>query len=194
MIHFIKKELIIFIISLSIFGGVVYIYQNQGTNINAQKEQAQSLKQQINSEKEKLNRIIINFKKEKSFEQNVIKANNLRIIEPYNYTFKIFDVRKKMKKELSLLFGQNFRLMVKTTPEQTRFKKYVIYPVEIHLTYLNADSIKDFFNWLNSNFVYSLKSLKYDASTGNGIFKIKINLLGEKSKHSFARYFRFRRF
>lgn len=194
MIHFIKKELIIFIISLSIFGGVIYIYQNQGTNINAQKEQAQDLKQQISSEKRKLRKIIQNFKKEKLFEQNVIKANNLKIIQPYNYTFKIFDIRKKFKEELSLLFGKNFRFLIKTTPKQTTFHKYVIYPVEIQLTYLNADSIKKFFDWLNSNFVYSLKSLKYNASIGNGVFQIKIDLLGEKSKNSSFHSYRFRRF
>ena len=181
MIHFIKKELIIFIISLTIFGGAFYIYQNQDTNISSQKEEVQMTKTQIQREKTKLKKILKEYKKEKIFEQEIFTEKKLKVIPSYKKTFDIFKVRKEFKDKLNTIFGpKNFSLKFETKPKRAKFRKYIVYPVTISLNYLNTDSIKLFFDWINSKYFYSIKSLNYKADKGKGTLTIKINLLGKR--------------
>ena len=177
IIHFIKKELIIAIVTSIIFALSFYLYQSQKGF--SKQDEISSLKETIIQEKNKLKKEIKEYKKEKEFEERVIKG--LKIIDK-PMTLDIYKTASKLKELMFTYFGTK-NIKISYTPQKLKvkgIKHFVFYKVDMIIPYINKYQIISFFDYLNKNYFYIIHSVSYD--TKNQQFKISIYLLGKKGK------------
>ena len=178
ILHFIKKELIITIISAVIFGFSFYLYQSQkGFNKEGEIE---SLKQTIIAQKNRLKKDIAEYKKEKLFEE---KINNLKIIDK-PITLDIYKTAEELQKTFFTFFGtKDIKIGYKPVMIKVRgIKNYVFYKIDMIIPYTNKYQILQFFDYLKNRYFYIINSVSYD--TKNQKFKVSIYLLGKKGKNT----------
>lgn len=177
IIHFIKKELIITIISSIIFGFSFYLYQSQ-KQFN-KKEEIENLKQTIIIQKRKLKKDINKYQKEKKFEK---KIKNLKIIDK-PATLDIYKTADKLKRVFFEFFGtKNIKIFYKPVNIKVRgVRNYIFYRIDMVIPYINKKQIIDFFNYLKDRYFYIINVVNYNTKSQK--FKISIYLLGKKGRN-----------
>ena len=175
IIFFIKKELIISIISLLIFFIAFILYHNQQSYNRI--EDIRMLKQSIVNEKNKLKKLIKEYDKEKNFEE---KVSYLKIINKPE-TLDIYQTADNLKKTFYIFFGTkdiqvNYKPVVFKKVKDV--KNYVFYKIEMIIPYTNEYLVEKFFSYLNKKYFYVLGGIMYN--TKDKKFKVTLYLLGEK--------------
>jgi hypothetical protein len=188
IIYFLKKELILAIIAFIVFIITFNLYRSQ-TTFNRVND-IEMLKNKIIKKKKKLKQIIIEYKKEKRFEE---KIKDLKIIdEPIS--LDIYKEADYLSKVFYNFFGTD-KIRVSYRAVALKFKnikKYVFYKVTMEIPYINKYLIQNFFNFLNNRYFYIVQQVHYD--TKKQTFSFVIYLLGKKGKSHHKRHMRHYKF
>jgi len=176
MLQFIKKEIIITLITFIMFAISFYLYQSQDTDISMLKKESENAKVTLEKKKRELSKLQKEIAKNDKFLQG---HPNLYFIDKPD-TFDIYKVETNLKKFTQNIFGRSSSInMNKRSPKKIN-KTYLSYNTKIVIPYNNIYRIRRYFNYLNSNYFIKESSITYN--TKGKKFSIDLDFIGLNGK------------